>query len=209
MNGTRVLVRTLWKESLFVPVGIALGGALLVGLAAQIDVPMYPVPMSLQTFAVSVIGLLCRPMLAAVTLLTYLALGAAGLPLFAGGNSGLAALSGPTAGYLWGFVGMAWMTAWLVGRLRRHSFGALFVAAFLPSLALLVPGVLWLAASTSLTLGAAVMTGAVPFLVGKLVKTTLAVLVARLVGAELERRGVPPWHGRRMTAQPEAPPRGG
>ena len=63
--------------------GAALAGALLVGLGAQIDVPMYPVPMSLQTLAVSIVGLLCAPRLAALALLAYLALGAVGLPVFA------------------------------------------------------------------------------------------------------------------------------
>ncbi|PHP29320.1 biotin transporter BioY [Limimaricola cinnabarinus] len=168
--------------------GAALAGALLVGLGAQIDVPMYPVPMSLQTLAVSIVGLLCAPRLAALALLAYLALGAVGLPVFAGGGSGMAALYGPTAGYLWGFVGMAWLTAWLVRRWGRGSFGLLFLAAFLPSLALLVPGVSWLAITTPVTIGEAVMTGAVPFLVGKIVKTTLAVLSARAVWSSLQQR---------------------
>ena len=175
--------------------GLALAGALLVGIGAQIDIPMFPVPMSLQTFAVSVVGLVCAPGLATVTLLTYLALGAAGLPVFAEGGSGLEALYGPTAGYLWGFVGMAWWTAWLVRRLDRPGFGALFVAALIPSLALMVPGVVWLWAVTALTPGEAVMAGAAPFLIGKLVKTLLAVFAARHIRTRLQRR----WGDSRVT----------
>lgn len=183
-----ILARSRWEGSLLARAGVALAGALLVGIGAQIDVPMYPVPVSLQTFAVSIVGLLCAPTLAAATLLVYLALGAAGLPVFAGGGSGLDALWGPTAGYLWGFVGMAWLTARLVGRWGRQGFGRLFLAALLPSFLLLVPGVLWLAVATPLTLAEAVASGAAPFVVGKLVKTALAVAAARLIWSELGRR---------------------
>lgn len=193
MAKTMSLLRTGAGESLPVRLGIMLGGALFVSLGAQIDLPMYPVPMSLQTFAVSVVGLLCGPLLATLTLLTYLALGAAGLPVFAGGNGGLAALWGPTAGYLWGFVGMAWMTAWMVGRLERRNFANLYAAALVPSLLLMVPGVLWLAARSPLTLLEAIATGAAPFLIGKLVKTALAVIcaqAARRMLAQEAGRGV-------------------
>ncbi len=188
MSRTSGATRSLPGQGAIATIGLVLGGAFLVGLGAQIDVPMYPVPMSLQTLAVSLVGLLCVPLLAASVLLVYLALGAAGLPFFAGGGSGIAALYGPTAGYLWGFVGMAWLTAWLVQRWGQDGFGWLFLAVYLPSLALLVPGVIWLAARTPLTLGEAVMTGTVPFLVGKVVKTTLAILGARAIWSWLGRR---------------------
>lgn len=173
------------RQGMAVTMGVAFGGAFLVGVGAQIDVPMYPVPMSLQTLAVSLVGLLCTPRLAATALIVYLALGAVGLPIFAGGGSGVAALYGATAGYLWGFVVMAWLTARLVQRWGHDGFGWLFLAVYLPSLALLVPGVVWLAMRTPLTLGEAVMTGAVPFLVGKVVKTALAIGGARAVWSQL------------------------
>ncbi|SDE01847.1 biotin transporter BioY [Limimaricola pyoseonensis] len=193
------LVRALAGRGGIRMAGMALAGALLVALAAQIDVPMYPVPMSLQTLAVSIVGLTFSPGAAFAALAIYLSLGAAGLPVFAGGEAGLWHLAGPTAGYLFGFVFMAWLTAMLVRAGWRGSFGRYFVAALVPSLLLMVPGVLWLSWASGMTLAEAVATGAAPFLVGKLVKTALAVLVVQAGWRFVARR--------RMARPPRRPGR--
>ena len=87
---------------------LVLGGSALIAVAAQVQVPMIPVPMTLQTLAVLLVGLSLGARMGAATLIAYLAEGAAGLPVFAGGANGVA-LAGPTAGFLFGFVGMAWI----------------------------------------------------------------------------------------------------
>lgn len=152
-------------------------GALLVAASAQVSVPMWPVPMTLQTLAISVIGLTMGARLAAATLAVYLVQGAMGLPVFAGGAAGVHHLFGPTGGFLAGFVAMAWLTGFLAERGFGRGLGRLFVAAFVPALLLFVPGVLWLWAVTPLDLERAVMAGAVPFQLGGLVKSALAALI--------------------------------
>lgn len=152
-------------------------GSLLVAASAQVTVPMFPVPMTLQTLAISLIGLTYGARLAGVTLATYLAQGAAGLPVFAGGAAGAVHLVGPTGGFLLGFVAMAWLTGYLVERGFDRGFGRLFLAAFIPALLLFVPGVLWLWVITPLDLQGAAMGGAVPFQIGGLVKSAVAALI--------------------------------
>lgn len=152
-------------------------GSLLVAASAQVTVPMFPVPMTLQTLAISLIGLTYGARLAGATLVTYLAQGAAGLPVFAGGAAGAVHLVGPTGGFLIGFVAMAWLTGYLVERGFDRGFGRLFLAALVPALLLFVPGVLWLWVITPLDLQGAAMAGAVPFQIGGLVKSAVAALI--------------------------------
>ncbi len=152
-------------------------GSLLVAAAAQVSVPMWPVPMTLQTLAISVLGLTLGARLAAAALTLYLVQGALGLPVFAGGAAGLPHVFGPTGGFLVGFVGMAWLTGRLVEAGLGRGLLRLFAAAVLPALLLFVPGVLWLWAITPLALDQAVMLGAAPFQLGGLVKSALAALI--------------------------------
>ncbi|WP_114967212.1 biotin transporter BioY [Alkalilacustris brevis] len=158
-------------------IALVVFGSLLVAMSAQISVPMFPVPMTLQTLAISLIGLTYGARLAAVTLAAYLAQGAIGLPFFAGGAAGLPYMMGPTGGFLIGFVAMAWLTGWLVERGLDRGFLRLFVAAFVPALLLFVPGVLWLWAITPLSLEGAFIAGALPFQLGGVVKSAVAALI--------------------------------
>ena len=156
---------------------LAVLGSLLVAAAAQVSVPMWPVPMTLQTLAISVVGLTLGSRLAAATLTLYLVQGALGLPVFAGGAAGLPYLVGPTGGFLVGFIAMAWLTGRLVEMGLARGFLRLFAAALVPALLLFVPGVLWLWTITPLALDQAVMMGAAPFQLGGLVKSALAALI--------------------------------
>lgn len=165
------------QQTLLTQVILAIGGTLIIALSARIEVPMIPVPMSLQTLAISVIGLVYGSRLAGATLLAYLAEGAMGLPVFAGGGTGIAYMMGPTGGFLLGFVGMAWMTGWMVERGFDGGLPRLFLAAFIPATLLFVPGVLWLWAITPLDLTGALKAGALPFLVGDVVKSAMAALI--------------------------------
>ncbi|QGY00438.1 biotin transporter BioY [Roseovarius faecimaris] len=141
------------------------------------SIPMFPVPMTLQTLAISLIGLTFGTRLAAFTVLAYLAQGALGFPVFANGGAGLVKLFGPTSGFLFGFVAMAFLTGWLVERGLSGGVLRLSVAAFVPATVLYVPGVLGLWLVTPLDLSSAIMVGAVPFLLGDVVKALLAAFV--------------------------------
>lgn len=165
------------QSSLMTKALMVLGGSLAVGLSAQVSVPMFPVPMTLQTLAISVIGLTYGARLAAVTMIAYLMQGAMGLPVFAGGTAGAHLLVGPTGGFLMGFVGMAWLTGFMVERGLNGGFVKLFTAALVASMLLFVPGMFWLHAVTPLTLQGAFNAAVLPFLVGGLVKSAIAALV--------------------------------
>ena len=157
-------------------IALVLAGTALLALAAKVQVPFWPVPMTLQTLAVLMIGATLGARMAGATLLAYLAEGAVGLPVFASG-AGLAYMAGPTGGYLLGFllaavfVGLAADRGWLRG-------GVPVAAVMFAAMALIyLPGVAWLAA----LIGAekAVAGGLVPFLPAEAFKLALAVLLAR------------------------------
>ncbi|MFZ6763510.1 biotin transporter BioY [Pseudoroseomonas sp. WGS1072] len=155
--------------------GLALLGSAALAASAQVSVPMWPVPATLQTLVVLLLGALGGARFGAATVLLYLAEGAMGLPVFAGGAAGPAALMGPTAGYLLGFAAAAWLAGHARGALPRQA-GVLLAAHLL----LFIPGVLWLATFTGLE--QAVMAGFVLFIPGTLVKTGLALAVLRATG---------------------------
>ena len=93
----------LESRSLAWQAGAVIVGSLLLALSSQIKVPMYPVPMTMQTFAVTLVGALYGWRLGAVTVIAWLAQGAMGLPVFAGAVGGAAYFAGPTGGYLLAF----------------------------------------------------------------------------------------------------------
>ena len=92
---------------------LALAGSALISLCAQISVPFFPVPLTLQTFAVFLIGLSFGWRLGGITVALYLLEGALGLPVFAGGKGGLVVFMGPTAGYLYGMTIAAAVRVWV------------------------------------------------------------------------------------------------
>lgn len=155
---------------------LVLAGSALIALSAQISVPMFPVPMTLQTLAIGLVGLSYGSRLATVTLLAYLAEGAVGLPVFANGAHGIAPLMGPTGGFLWGFVGMAWMTGWLVERGLDRGVFKLFIAALVPSMLLFIPGAAMLALVLSKSASETMALAVTPFLLGGVVKAAIAAM---------------------------------
>jgi biotin transport system substrate-specific component len=191
MTHETVLVRQFFSSSTdWKKLALILFGSAIIAIAAQISVPMFPVPMTMQTLAISVVGLTFGARLAGLTLLAYLAEGALGLPVFANGGAGLLKLVGPTSGFLWGFVGMAILTGWMAERGFSHGFVRLFIAAFVPATLLFIPGVLGLWALTPLDFSGAFKAGVLPFLVGDVTKSVLAaVVVAGGLVAAKKRKG--------------------
>jgi biotin transport system substrate-specific component len=154
-------------------------GAALVAIAAQIAVPLpgTPVPMTLQPLAVLVVGGLLGAHLGAGSLALYLALGAAGLPVFTPfGLPGIARLFGPTGGYLLAYPIAAYAVGRLAGDGRRWARVALGVLA---GLALIHLGGLAQLGILTGSLRDAARFGTLPFLAGDLVKLGIAVLILR------------------------------
>lgn len=151
--------------------------AALIALGARLAVPMVPVPMTMQTFAVLLAGSVLGPWRGAAAVLLYVAAAAAGLPVLSDGASGLAPFAGPTAGYLFAFPVGAALAGWASasGRLERPLKGfALLCAAHLLILGV---GTVWLA--TRIGPAAAVAAGFTPFLTGAAVKSALVLLAER------------------------------
>lgn len=158
-------------------ISLICAGALLVAALAQVRIPLpfTPVPITGQTFAVLLVGAALGSKRGFAALLTYLGMGAAGLPFFAGGASGVSHLLGSTAGYLVGFVVAAWLVGWLAERgLERRLPQAVLV--FLAGEAVIyLFGVTWLAVVLG-SLQKAILAGFLPFLIGDAVKVIAAAL---------------------------------
>jgi biotin transport system substrate-specific component len=156
----------------------AIVGSLLLAASAKVQVPFFPVPMTMQTFVVVALGMLYGPGLALLTVAIYFVQGLAGLPVFAGTPErglGLAYLAGPTGGYLVGFLLAMPAVGWLARRGWDRSYALGLAAAALGMLLIYVPGVLWLAVHVGIA--KAIALGAVPFLLADLCKLTLAGLL--------------------------------
>ncbi len=194
MTLSKALVRSpsLLSRSLMV-----VGGSLFIALAAQVQVPMYPVPMTLQTLAILIVGLTYGARLGALTLVAYLAEGAMGLPVFAGGANG-AAFAGPTAGFLLGFVGMAFLAGLAADRGVKGAVPTALVTIAVSAL-LYVPGAAWAMLADAVLGFDATKWGAdsfamiwqyymAPFLLGDAVKSVIAALVVTGGWAALKNR---------------------
>jgi biotin transport system substrate-specific component len=175
--------------------GIVLAGSAFVAVCSHIAVPLWftPIPLTLQPFAVLLLGLLLSPRLAATTLGLYLLEGAAGLPVFAPGlafGAGMAHLLGRTGGYLMSYPAATALVSFLWRRSHRGYTAALLSAAA-GNLAILLCGFIWLTlwthgAGTLGSLRTAFALAVLPFLPGDALKVAAAAAIAK--GLDRTRR---------------------
>jgi biotin transport system substrate-specific component len=181
------LATTLWPgdskaRTWRIPI-LVLIGVLALTVSAKVQIPFYPVPMTMQTLVVLLTGIAFGTRLGVATVLIYLGVGALGLPVFAGTPEkgvGLAYMLGPTGGYLAGFVLAAATCGWLAERGwdRRPVTTA---AAMLAGNALIyLPGLLWLGTVVGWD-KPVFQWGLTPFLLGDLAKLALAAGLVPLV----------------------------
>jgi biotin transporter BioY len=160
-----------WTRS----VAVVFAFSLLNALAAQVAVPIGPVPITGQTFAVTLTGALLGSRLGAATLILYLVEGAGGLPFFSNGGSGIQTLLGPTGGYLVAFPAAAFIT----GAFAEHGWDKRFFTAAAAmafgSAVILLAGWAWLSQLMPATV--AYKAGVQPFIIGDIVKILLAAAV--------------------------------
>jgi len=193
------LVDSLWRAEgasrLVRNILLVLAGTALIAVSAKINVPMFPVPMTMQTFAILVIGMAYGWKLGGATVIAYLAEGVMGLPVFAGPGAGPAYMMGPTAGYLVGFVFAAAAVGWLAERgwdaspLRTLAANALGTAIIFGFGALWLTSFLMAAKGLDLAGGvqAAIASGVLPFLIGAAAKIALAAAVLPLARKAVSR----------------------
>jgi biotin transport system substrate-specific component len=177
-SGTVSSVRIFNPSSLAAHVMMVIAGSLALAISAKVQVPFWPVPMTMQTFIVLMIGLHFGPRVAGLTVLAYLAEGAAGLPVFSTG-AGLSFLAGPTGGYLVGFFVSAMLVAAAVQRGYANSVAGLIVVLMIGDAVIFGFGVSRLA--TLIGIEKAFMGGVVPFLPAEALKIALAIAASRAV----------------------------
>lgn len=166
------------KPKYLTNVGIAVLASFLITVGAKLSVPFYPVPMTMQTFAIIGLGLVLGPKLAVSAVLLYLAQGAFGMPVFSGTPEkgiGIAYMVGPTGGYLFGFILAAGLAGTLAQRGWEKSVVTVFIAAVLSSAIIYVPGLLWLGAIVGWDKPVLAF-GMYPFLLADLLKAGLAAM---------------------------------
>jgi biotin transport system substrate-specific component len=152
-------------------------GALFVAALAQLKIPLpfTPVPLTGQTFAVLLVGATLGSKRGALSMALYIALGALGLPVFAGGESGVAYLSGATLGYLVGFVMAAYVIGLLAERGLERSVRTSLIPFLVGTIIIYACGVAWLTILLG-SLSKAIAAGLLPFLVGDAIKLIAAAL---------------------------------
>jgi biotin transport system substrate-specific component len=185
------LAATLWPtaSNRFVRSALlAIVGTLLLTLSAKMQVPFWPVPITMQTYVVLCLAAAYGWRLGVATMLLYLAEGAVGLPVFAGTPDkgiGLAYMMGPTGGYLIGFVAAAALVGWLAERGWDRSIPRMALAMALGHVLILALGWAWLA--TLVGPAKAFAAGVAPFYWVTLVKTALAALTLPALWTLLRR----------------------
>jgi len=167
-----IAINWVEKGSLTRNLFLSLGFAIITALSAQIRVviPISPVPITGQTFVVLLAGLVLGSTFGAVSMLMYLFIGMSGLPFFSAGVAGLAILKSPTIGYIIGFF----LAANVIGRFANKPI----LGIALGSVLIYICGVIGLILILNVSVSNAITIGVVPFIIGDVIKSIMAIGVA-------------------------------
>ena len=167
---------------------LAVAGSIALWVSAKVQIPFIPVPMTLQTLAVLIIGMAYGWRLGAATVALYLAQGAVGLPVFAGTPEkgvGLAYMVGPTGGFLLGFLLAAVAVGYLAERGWDRNILTTAGAMLIGNALIYMPGLLWLAKAFGMS--KVIEWGIEPFILGDLFKLILAALFMPMIWNVVKR----------------------
>ena len=173
-----------WTRS----ISLAVAFSLLTALAAQIVIPVGPVPITAQTFAVLLTGALLGSRLGAMAMIFYLIEGAAGLPFFYGGHGGLGHLFGPTGGYLVAFPAAAFITGAFAENGWDKRFLTSVVAMAVGSVIIILTGWAWFSIVMQTSPMTAFQISVAKFIPGDIIKILLAAAALPAGWALLKRR---------------------
>ena len=176
MNNDRILINRLKSfeniNSNILNILLALFGTLLLAISSKVQVPFWPVPMTMQTFVIFLIGMTYGVRLSFATVALYLFQGAAGLPVFASGG-GIAYLTGPTAGYLYGML----VASVVISHFANLGFSKTYLKAVISllvgSIIIFALGIIYL--GSIIGYNKAIAAGLLPFIPSELFKIALAV----------------------------------
>ena len=169
---------------------LVLAGSLFIALSSKIQIPFYPVPMTMQTFVILGLSMAYGWRLAGATLALYLLEGALGFPVFAGTPEkgiGLAYMMGSTGGYLLGFLAAAVTCGWLGDKGWDRNVYKTAIAMFIGNALIYIPGILWL----GILVGwdkPIIDLGLIPFILGDLLKLALAAIIFPIIWKFLNKK---------------------
>jgi biotin transport system substrate-specific component len=190
LSSQAALIDRVVPRSVVNDFALIVSGAVLTAYAAQLVIPMWPVPFTAQTFAVLLVGSVLGASRGAISLMAYFSMGAVGLPVFSAGTS----LSfGPTFGYLVGFVAAASVVGWLSERGWHRSVAGVIGSFTIANATIYLFGLPWLAFAlgnlgVSNDIAAVATAGLVPFLVSDALKMILAAALLPLAWKFLGKR---------------------
>lgn len=175
---TSIVQQQVMASSAARQVGIVVGASLMVALCARLTVPLpfTPVPLSLSNFGVLLVGVLLGSKRGFAAAALYVAQGAAGLPVFAGGTGGLAPLMGVTGGYLLAYPVAAFVAGWIAER-GSGTFARFAAAALVAEIVVFAGGLAWLMLLTQAP-EQAMRFGLYPFVFAEIAKVAAAAGVA-------------------------------
>lgn len=179
MNYSYLLTETAQDRSWLQDALMILGASVIIALFAPISIhlPFTPVPIATQVHVILLLAVLMGSKRSALAVMTYLAQGAVGLPVFAGGKGGILCLAGPTGGYLLGYVAAAYVTGLLIERSSRKTLGSALMAMGVGNLIIYLFGLGWL--SQFVGLSSAFTLGMLPFLFGDALKLLAGVRILK------------------------------
>tara|TARA_R110002051_G_scaffold60546_1_gene110744 strand:+ start:8161 stop:8865 length:705 start_codon:yes stop_codon:yes gene_type:complete len=186
------IIDLIFGPSIAASVVFVAAAAGFIAIVAQIVVPLNPVPITGQTFAVILIGLSFGATRAALVMLLYVLLGLSGLPVFSSAQGGVEVLLGPSGGYILGYIPAAWLVGTLAQRGWNKSFWSACAAGALGTVVMFTAGVLGLRRALiethrEATIALLLETGVTPFLVGATLKVILAAAIISLASRSVLR----------------------
>ena len=188
------LIKNISSSQMVKTIFLAFIGSILLAISSKIKIPFYPVPMTMQTFVVVLIGLLYGWKLGVFTVTLYLFEGVIGLPVFAGTPEkgiGLVYFTGPTMGYLIGFLLAVFISGYFFPKIKNSGqnvgslFGKLIISAklfmlFVASmLSIYILGIIWL--SNFVGWDKVLVLGVYPFLLAEIFKISILTVLAKLI----------------------------
>ena len=178
MNNERILINRLKSfeniNSNILNIVLALFGTLLLAISSKVQVPFWPVPMTMQTFVIFLIGMTYGVRLSFATVALYLLEGAVGLPVFASGG-GIAYLISPTAGYLFGMLFASVVISYLANLGFSKTYVKSMITLFVGTLIIFAFGIIYL--GSIIGYQKAIAAGLLPFIPSELFKIALAVVL--------------------------------
>ncbi len=161
----------------------------LIAILAQFAVPLpfSPVPVTGQTIGVILAALLLDKRTATISIFAYLLLGTAGAPVFSMARGGIYMITGPTGGYLWGFLPAVYLASMIAGLNQKFSIPKAVLGAIVAMSVIYLSGSLQLSLIMGYSPLQSFMVGVLPFLAADLIKTGLAVFLALQIYKSLER----------------------